>query len=102
MEREGEADRLLDLVDEPSQPGQPADGRDRRPPVGDAEVGQAARRGQHLVDVQHRFAHAHEDDVVDRLEPAKVERLIEDLARGQVAAELHRPGGAERAGERAA
>src|SRR5919112_1786304 len=28
--------------------------------------------------------------------------LVEDLGRGQVAAELHRAGGAERAGERAA
>ncbi len=40
--------------------------------------------------------------VVDRLEAPEVERLVEDLGRRQVAAELHRPGRAERARERAA
>ena len=35
-------------------------------------------------------------------DPAEVERLVEDLRRGQVAPELHLPGGAERAGQRAA
>ena len=40
--------------------------------------------------------------VVDRLEAPEVERLVEDLGRRQVATELHRPGGTERARERAA
>ena len=57
----------------------------------DAEVRQAPRGLEHRVEVQHRLAHAHEDEVVDRLDAAEVERLVEDLARGQVAAELHRP-----------
>ena len=55
----------------------------------------------HVVEVDERLAHPHEDAVVDRLEPPEMERLVEDLRRCQVAAELHRPGGAERAGERA-
>ena len=37
-----------------------------------------------------------------RLDAAEVQRLVEDLRRGQVAAELHRAGRAERAGQRAA
>ena len=64
--------------------------------------GSAPGGGEHLVEVQHRLAHPHEDAVVDRLDPAEVERLVEDLRRGQVPAELHLPGRAERAGERAA
>ena len=39
---------------------------------------------------------------VDRARAAEVERLVEDLRRGEVAAELHPAGGAEGAGERAA
>ena len=54
------------------------------------------------VEVQHRLAHAHEDEVVDRLDPPEVKRLVEDLARAQVAAEPHLAGRAERARERAA
>ncbi len=102
VEREREADRLLDLVDEPAEPRQPADGGDRRAAVSDAEVRQAASGGEHRVEVQHRLAHPHEDEVVDRLDPAEVERLVEDLARRQVPAEPHLPGGAEVAGERTA
>ena len=49
-----------------------------------------------------RLAHAHEHGVVHRLDAAEVERLVEDLGGGEVAAELHRAGGAEGAGERAA
>ena len=37
-----------------------------------------------------------------RLDAAEVQHLVEDLGRGQVAAELHLPGGAERARQRAA
>ena len=37
-----------------------------------------------------------------RLDAAEVQRLVEDLGRRQVAAELHRAGRAERAGQRAA
>ena len=57
---------------------------------------------EHAVEVHHRLAHAHEHEVVDRLDAAEVQHLVEDLRGGQVAAELHRPGGAERAGQRAA
>jgi hypothetical protein len=70
--------------------------------VGDPDLRQPARRGKHLVEVQHRLAHPHEDQVVDGLEAAEVEHLVEDLARPQVAAEAHRPGRAEGARERAA
>ena len=45
----------------------------------DADVGEPARGGEHVVEVQDRLAHAHEHDVVDRLEAAEVERLVEDL-----------------------
>ena len=51
--------------------------------------GSARAACEHLVEVQHRLAHAHEDAVVDRLDPAEVERLVEDLRGGQVPAELH-------------
>ena len=44
VQRQREADRLLDLVDEAAQARQPADGRDRRAPVRDADVRQAPRR----------------------------------------------------------
>ena len=64
--------------------------------------GSRRARGEHLVEVQHRLAHAHEDGMVDRLEPPEVERLVEDLRRGQIAPERHRAGRAERARERAA
>ena len=84
------------------QPRQPADGGDRRPAVGHAEVGQAAGGGDHGVEVEHRLAHAHEDDVRDRSMAPEVQRLVEDLPRGQVAAELHLAGRAEGAGQRAA
>ena len=57
---------------------------------------------EHVVEVHQRLAHAHEHEVVDRLDAAEVQDLVEDLGRGQVAAELHLPGGAERARERAA
>jgi DNA-binding MarR family transcriptional regulator len=70
--------------------------------VGDAQVRQPARGGEHRVEVQHRLAHAHEDRVVHVLNAAEVEGLVEDLPRRQVAAKAHRPGRAERAGERAA
>ena len=53
----------------------------------DADVRQPPRRFEHGVEVHHRLAHPHEDDVVDRLDPAEVERLVEDLPRGEVAAE---------------
>ena len=102
MQRQREPDRLLHLVDEPAQSRQPADGGDRRPAVGDAEIRQATRRLEHVVEVEHRLAHPHEHDVVDRLDAAEVERLVEDLRRRQVAAEAHLTGRAERARQRAA
>ena len=46
VEREREADRLVDLVDEALQAGQPADGGDRRAPVRDPEVRQPPRRAR--------------------------------------------------------
>jgi hypothetical protein len=39
--------------------------------------------------------------MVDLFDPAEVERLVDDLRRGQVAPELHLTGRAEPAGERA-
>ena len=52
--------------------------------------GSCSHAASTLVEVHHRLAHAHEDDVVDGLDAAEVQRLVEDLAGGQVAAELHR------------
>ena len=83
-------------------PGHPADGGDRGAAVGDAEVGQQLAGGEHGVEVHRRLPHAHEDDVVDRLDAAEVQRLVEDLVGAEVAAELHLAGGAEGAGQRAA
>ena len=57
---------------------------------------------EHVVEVHHRLAHPHEHQVVDRLDAAEVQDLVEDLRGGQVAAELHRAGRAERARQRAA
>ena len=102
VDREREPDRLLDLVDEAPQAGHPADGRDRRAAVRDPDVRQPQRRRVHLVEVEERLAHPHEDEMVDRLEPPEVQHLVEDLGGAQVAAEPHRAGGAERARERAA
>ena len=64
--------------------------------------GSRRARGEHVVEVHHRLAHPHEDEVVHGLDAAEVQHLVEDLARGQVAAELHRARGAERARQRAA
>ena len=64
--------------------------------------GSRRARGEHVVEVHHRLAHAHEHQVVDRLDAAEVQHLVEDLARRQVAAELHRARRAERARQRAA
>ena len=102
VEREREPDRLLDLVREPPEPRQPADRRDRRTAVGDAELRESARGCDDGVQVQHRLAHAHEDAVVERLDSPEVKRLVEHLRRGQVAREAHLSRRAERAGERAA
>ena len=57
---------------------------------------------EHGVEVHHRLAHAHEHEVVERLDAAEVQHLVEDLRRGQVAPEPHRAGRAERARQRAA
>ena len=101
VQGEGQADRHLALG-EAVDPRHPADGRDRRAAVGDAEVGQPLAGGEHGVDVHRRLPHPHEDDVVDRFDAAEVERLVEDLVGAEVAAELHLAGGAEGAGQRAA
>ena len=84
------------------RPGQPADRRDRRAPVRDAERGEPSRRGEHLVEVEHRLAHPHEDRVVDGLDAAEVQRLVEDLRRREVPPERHLARRAERARQRAA
>ena len=65
-------------------------------------VGQPSRRREHLVEVEHRLAHAHEHGVVDGLDAPEVQRLVEDLRGGQVAPERHLPGRAERARQRTA
>ena len=70
--------------------------------MSDSEVGQAARGGEDLVEVQERLAHPHVDDVVHRLVPSEVECLVEDLEGREVPAEPHRSRRAERARERAA
>ena len=58
--------------------------------VADAHVGQPLAGAEHVVEVHQRLAHAHEDEVVDVLDAAEVQHLVEDLRRRQVAAELHR------------
>ena len=57
----------------------------------DADVGEPLAGGEHGVEVHQRLAHAHEDGMVDRARAAEVQRLVEDLGRGQVAAEAIRP-----------
>jgi hypothetical protein len=101
VEREGEPNRLLDLVDEATETGEPADRRDRGAAVCDPEVRETTCRGEDGVEVQHRLAHPHEDAVVDRLRAPEVEGLVEDFGARQVAAKGHLAGRAERPGERA-
>jgi len=100
VQRAGEADRAL-LLGEPHDARHPADRRDRRAAVRDADVGQALARLEHGVEVHHRLAHPHEDEVVHVLDAAEVERLVEDLRGGEVAPEAHLTRRAEAAGERA-
>jgi len=101
MDREREPHRRP-LLRHAIDPGDPADRRDADVRVRESQIGEALARRQHVVEVHERLAHAHEDGVVDRLLPAEMERLVEDLRGGQVAAEAHRAGCAERAGQRAA
>jgi hypothetical protein len=68
----------------------------------DAEVRQAPRGREHALEVQERLAHPHVHAVVDLFDTPEVQRLVQDLGRGEVAAEAHASGGAERARERAA
>ena len=63
--------------------------------------GSRRHASEHRVEVHHRLAHAHEDRVGDLGGAAEVQRLVEDLPGGEVAAEAHRAGGAERARQRA-
>jgi hypothetical protein len=65
------------------------------------DFGQTTRGAEHFVEVEHRLAHAHEHGVVDLRQAAEVQRLVEDLGRGQVTAERHLSRGAERARQRA-
>jgi hypothetical protein len=73
VQREGKADRLFDLVYELPQPGQPADRRHGRPAMCDAEIRETTSGRDHLVYVQHRLPHTHEDDMVDRFEAAEMQ-----------------------------
>jgi len=90
------------LAGHPVDAGNPAHRGDRRVRRGDAQLGQARTGAEHAVEVQERLAHAHEHGVVDRICAAKMQGLVEDLGGRQVAPELHLPGRAERARERAA
>ena len=45
------------------------------------EVREPLARREHVVEVQHRLAHAHEHAVVHRLDAPEVQRLVEDLRR---------------------
>jgi hypothetical protein len=125
VQRQRQAQRQLALR-QPFDAGYPADGRDRGAPVGDPEVGQARAGGEHVLDVQHRLAHAHEHAVADRRRvrasrPAivravaqalavalgffhahEVQRLLEYLRGAEVAREAHLPRGAEGARQGAA
>jgi hypothetical protein len=99
VQRQREPDRLLDVVYEPSQSREPADGGDGRTSPGDAEVGQCARGFEHRVEVEHGLAHPHEHGMVDGLDASEVQGLVDDLRRGEVPAEAHVSGRAERAGK---
>ena len=99
VERQREADRRP-LSCHPLDPWDPAHRRHPDVRVRDPDVREPLARGEHVVEVHERLAHAHEDRVVEGLHPPEVERLVEDLRRGQVAAELHPAGGAEGARER--
>src|SRR3954471_4000230 len=101
VKRESEPDRHVALG-QAVDPRDPADRGDPRAAVRDADVGQPAGGGEHVVEVHQRLAHAHEHEVVERLDPPEMQHLVEDLGRGEVAAELHLAGRAERAGQRAA
>ncbi len=84
------------------EPRHPPDRGDRRTARRDPDVGQASCRREDVVDVEERLAHSHVDRMVYGLAAPEVERLVDDLRRGQVSAEAHRAGRAERARERAA
>ena len=68
----------------------------------DSDLRQAPGGAVHLVEVHQRLAHPHEDEMVDRLDAPEMKHLVQDLRRGQIAAEGHRAGGAEGAGQRTA
>ena len=102
VQREREADRHLGL---PSAARSPAPSRPSRSSVRRWVMPMSGSRSQASSTasrVHHRLAHAHEDEVVDRLGAAEVEHLVEDLGGGQIAPEPHLAGRAERAGQRAA
>ena len=102
--------------------GHHARGRQRDPPLGNAEpvaVGDHAERVAHRLEIVERLAHAHHDDIGDEpllglgtgrrrrplpiVEPvARQDDLADDLARREIAHQALRAGMAERATERAA
>ena len=101
VQRQRQAQRHV-LLGEPFDPGDPADRGDRGAAVGDPDVGQALAGGKHVVEVEHRLAHAHEHAVVIAPVRRKCKRLVDDLRRRQVAREPHAPGRAEGARQRTA
>jgi len=103
-----ERDRQRELRAEGRQPADARDdpgGRDGDVPRAEAEpprIVERLDRGEHSVEVEKRFTHAHEHDVGEPLaglgEPSlRVTCLVDDLRDFQVAPEPEFAGGAERA-----
>ena len=76
-------------------------GAQAQTPVG----GEGGEGGQHVFEVGHGFAHAHEDEVAepaDAGQPVQLPGLLDDLPGGEVAVEPAQARGAELAADRAA
>ena len=87
--------------------GHDADRGDRDGLAADGHAGrfrENPRRLDHAVVVEHRFAHAHENDAAHRIGRVglNLDHLVDDFPRGQIAAEPHPAGGTKRAPHRAA
>ena len=78
MERQRQAD-LSALLSETTNSRDPANGANCGVAGGYSKVGQAFTGLKNVVKIHHRFAHAHEDAVVDVLDAPQVESLIQDL-----------------------
>ena len=86
-----------------------ADGRDRDPPLRDAEplrILGLGKRGQEAVEIGQRLAHPHHHDVAEPLlgreQRRQPQQLLDDLARGQVPHHAVDAAGAEHAAHRTA